>query len=486
MPSRPPSPPIRRVPYRALTAVAVTAGLLLALFVPNGAAAVPAPTHLDVAGTWAWGGLRVFEGNGTGTEYHIGSFEYTLHGLVGAAAVLNQTNESSGALSVQATAVQGGQYTATLCAPSCLSPELEANISVFTWFREVGFANLTPQATVVDNGRVLPAWGIVDSNTVCTENSTRLLQWQGIGPLSGRSGSQYTSVSVSSQISVGFGPALGLVPSTLVRGENWSSNVSYRSVGSWSALYHAETRRQGTTTSLWQGSLNGSGNLSALGVAAGPSSLAPHLGAQAISLRLTGPWQIWNGLFVIPQAGSIYGQLPQPWYRGGLGPAQALTTVVDWSARVAHWGLVGTRTNYTATNLTVPQVGTTGTPGPGLPGPSPGALGPASVQATPLSPATAEGDMGTLLKAPTPSVSLPEPGLFPFGAVVILLTLAILGALVAPRWGVPPPVPEPKDGYAGFRVPPSSAASPPSSSPATEPPGSPPKEPAADPLSFLL
>ncbi len=382
--------------------------------------------------------------------------------------------------------VQGTQYTATLCAPSCASPELEANISVFTAFREVGFANLTPQASVLRDGKSVPAWGLMNSRTFLFENTTRLLQWQGEGPFSGRSGFQYSSVAVTSQVSVSFAPALGLVPVSISRGQTWSANVSYTSLGSWSALFHAETPRQGEVTSRWYGDLNGSGNLSALGAASGPPALAPRLGAQAISLRLTGPWEIWNGLFVVPQAGSIYAPVPQPWYHGGLGPAQALNTVVDWSARVAHLGYVGTRTNYTATNLTVPGVDASGNPGPGPPGPSPGELGPASVQAAPLSPGAAEGYMGTLLKAPAPSPALPVPALFPFEVGVILLVVALVGALVAPRWGVPPRVPEADDAYAAYRIPPAETSPGPAATSLSERRSGPSQEPSVDPLSFLL
>ena len=483
----PPQP--RRWPrpaYRTVLVLAMAAGLSLSLFLPLSAGQTPVAIHPAVGGTWAWGGLRVVEGNGTGSQYRIGPYTYTLHGIVGSAAVLNQTNESSGAISVSAFGVQGTQYTATLCAPSCASPELEANISVFTAFREVGYANLTPQASVLEKGSAVPAWGLVNSATLLSENTTRLLQWQGEGPFSGRSGFQYSSVALTSQVSVRFAPALGLIPVSLSRGQSWSANVSYASVGSWDALYHAQTPRQGEVTSRSSGDLNGSGNLSALGDVSGASVLAPRLGARPLTLRLTGPWEIWNGLFVVPQASSIYAPVLQPWYHGGLGPAQALNTVVDWSPRVAHLGYVGTRTNYTATNLTVPGVDSSGNPNPGLPGPSPGALGPASVQATPLSPGAAEGFMGALLKAPTPSPVLPRPTLFPFGAGVILLVVALLGALVAPRWGVPPRVPEPDDGYAAYRVPPAETSPGPALPSLPGSPGGSAKEAPPDPLSFLL
>ena len=472
----------------ALGATLVLCALLL-VFLPAAGTAQSvssAPTGLlrpAVGVSWAWSGERSVSGNGSATSPVLGPYSYLFHGLFGSAEVLNQSSGPNGSLRVTGTGVQGAFYTVTLCAPSCRDPFLTANISAFGYLRQQGTANLTSEGNVQESGGSVPALALLGSGASTRGNVTRLYQWKGSGPYYDRSGFQYYSDAVSSSEAISFSPSLGLVPSAPAAGESWSATAGFASSGQFVSAGHEYSTNGGSRNFRRTGALDHQGNVSLAGSSPGNYSLGTKGRGPMLSLEFSGALGLGAGpCFLFPSTSLFLGP-GTPWGDNATTPALTGPARLDWSLNSPHLGAVGAETDYTATNLSAPSL--SGRAAPSNPtGPS---VGPTSVDSAPAGVSGAFGLMASLLTPPALNApAYPHPALPLAGVAVAGGVIAVGLLLAAPRWGLPPRVPEAREGYEAFRtLPPDPSASGRADRPSGKAEGGS-GTPETDPLSYLL
>ncbi|HTT35575.1 MAG TPA: hypothetical protein VMH78_06885 [Thermoplasmata archaeon] len=319
-----------RTGLASIAAVALLAGIAApALAVaPAGAPAVDIAAWAYGAQTWTNASLTW--SNGTVAE----------HAFFGWQVVVTATNTSTSTQAWEVDRTVAGYSYVDYCAPSCVAPTSQGNLSIAGIEHDAGFANLTSNATVVENGTAVPAVGILNASFDDAANLTESVRYTGsTGPFAGTS-SAYLDVAGAAHGAVALSPALGLAPTNLTSGATWDSTSGFSASGGWALAYTAGRTTLSGTTPATNGSANGSvaasGTVSVHGADVGTITLADNETVPVVVLAWTGPFDAVDGVVLVPHAFDLFGGAPHPWDTEALGGETVATSTLDMRVDAGH------------------------------------------------------------------------------------------------------------------------------------------------------
>jgi hypothetical protein len=485
--------------YRTVSFAAVPVALFLLLAaaptIGTARAAPPALGSELAAGTTQWAYGANYTATGTWTN-SSGGYAASLTAFYGWQTILTQTNESSSTFALQIQRTTAVDYWLTFCKPGCSNPTWTGNLTFKAWQSEVGFANLTTNGSVTEAGVTVPALALQNESNRIHGNLTETVNAAYHGILMVHTASYYFSVNASSNLSLAFTPALGLVPDTLATGAEWNSTSAFAGSGGWSAAYdYVHVPIAGATIRVAgpiSGQVSGSGNVALQGVDDGPLTLNGGLTTSEVALSIAGPFHLYEGFLLLPSQADLLGAGSNAWSSYQNDSATTATATADFGSHLAHVGLLASATSY-APQPTSQATIVDSTPVSGAPqGPSPAALpaggstpGGAVVQGQPESVPSSVNQTPCLIAGDCAEPGGPGiPAAKHSGLVGVLVigllvgTLVALAVVVGRRRTVPPP-PSPN---ARLYPPASTASAPPR---VGKSPIGPIDEPVDDPLGHL-
>lgn len=475
----------------AAVLVTITVAALLVFVLPAASAgASPLPASSTSATTWSYGAVRTVV-----VPPQLASNGWTYQGTVTFGYAVTIYDNSTGPSTFELTVLRtmGVAYTIQFCDPSCGAPTQWANQSYRVYETTTTFANFTSQGTVLANGTSdVPAIALENSTTFLhanlTESSDIYLPQAGeLGPHL-----RYLGASLFARSAVTFSPALGLFPVDLSPGSTWNSTSSFAEVGSASYEYYYAAHAPIKTVVI--GPITGSVSLSTSGTVsvagAYPAGSTFQFGGQAypaITLVVTGPFDVREGIIFVPTLIDLFGSAIQPWAGNETGTATAQMATLDLkTGGGAHVQLVASSWKYASAAENAATASSIV--------PASSTLAPAATSANPVSSGIVQGVPESSTQASANQQCLtsgsgcpvssagPSPrslfGLAVIAAVVVVAAVAVALAVVSRRRQLPPPV------YPNAVLYPPGAAAP--SVPARAPgaPGAPPPA-EEDPLDHL-
>lgn len=482
-----PAPPtFRTLPVLGtVLVVAMTLAMLIALPVFAAPTSAPAASgglttsFVTASGSpvqqWAYGGSKTISGDVTVTGTNGTGFELQYHAFYGWTVVFTQTNNSTNSgFQIEAQRTAAAQLYVELCTPNCASPTWTGNYTASATQTATAFGNFTREGTVYEDGAPSSALGILNASgqTQAALHSELTVT----GPVQTRH--WFFNVSASAQAQVTFTPELGLIPYNVQPGTSWNSSAAYAFSGaydlSWTFLGPHSSASGGGTKDI---SADGTVNLQADYNQA--FTLDNHELTHILVMSLSGgPFDLYDGVIILPHAGNVFNGDPSAIGGEGLGVAPAASTAaVDYDSSSGHLGIAAAATNFVpaaagalpATTLTTDASSTSG----------------GDVQAQPMSVPAAESCATSLLSGGTCVASgggwisqLFHSTAFEVVALVIgvVALVAVLAVAVGRRPRAPPPVRVPST--ASGRVPPGATGQ------LAPPPRAPPQQPS-DPLGNL-
>jgi hypothetical protein len=472
----------------------VAAGaLFVALLAAVPASAGPAPSSASptASGTsWAYGANHSLSATGTAAD---GNTSYSLHAYYGWNTVLTQTNGTKGSFEVEVNRTVGASLYVEYCRPDCSSPARSLNLTEHVWQSVVGFANMT-DGVVYTNGAAVPGIALENSSLTqrgnLTETATALVH-----TLRGKvTASESLWVASEARTSVLFQPSLGLLPSE-ADVTQWNSSATYAATGVWSVVSTlASDPFIGTRSSSSQsypGSFStAQGTVSVNGTDLGPTTLSNGLSTSEVELEISGPFTVWEGFILVPNASDLMAPGPAPWQADAVGSQYAVTQVIDVAGGggLGHLPIVASATRYqpgaTDQGSLSLESGVSDSVGSTQPGGSSSIApmdGPAAttIQAEPESPSAARANSNCLIVqcGPSGGSNLPR-GLL---AIAVIVVAAVVAAVVIVSRQ--PPRKEPSSRNSGLYPPVVAPAPSAPSSPNRGP--SPPGDRPSDPLGNL-
>jgi hypothetical protein len=407
--------------------------------------------------SWAYGAYRTVNASGNGHDAQ-GPYGYSVRAYYGIQVILNQTNVSSTVSEVEIQRTVGATAYWTYCRPTCGAALVSANLTVKAVEFGAGFTNLTSTATVYESGVAVPAVGLLDSHAQVRESVVVSAQATLHSLMGSRTSTLNANQTATAAMSIAFVPALGLYPADLTTAGPWNSSSGYTSAGSWNRSAQGAYTNLSGTTATWtnssSGSVTGAGNVSLTGADAGPIGLDNGTLADALTIAVSGPFSVREGMLFVPLDADLLGRGPQGAPTEN-GPAEATesagTTYIDVGGpALPHVGLVTSASTFTSgsTGGSIVNSATPALQPALLPTTVPAAesSGAVTLQAQPEPVASAQQSSACLRSGtcPIPAGSSPVLrglGLLALGVVVVSV-LAV--ALVAARRRTPPAPPRPQ------------------------------------------
>ncbi|MGI0132187.1 MAG: hypothetical protein ACREDK_03710 [Thermoplasmata archaeon] len=318
--------------------VAIGAALLVALVVPAVAPSASAAPVLPAGGApqqWAYGAE-----NWANHSVTVPNGTYTSHAFYGWQVIFTATNTSPTTVMLEAERTMGAYLYTQFCSPSCASPMIFGNLSLVAHEHDAGFANLTYNATVYENGTASAAIGIVDASSQGASSLNESFVFRATHGNLTRSTAYALRVTGHSQASVAFGPSLGLVPWNAQRGLSWNSSAPFTAQGGWAINWSAQrTGYLGGTLNLSgnpSGAVHGNGTVALFGHDWGNVTLRNGLTVPAISLTLVGPFDDHEGVILVPHDFDMFGGNHMAYESESLGMQSAATAKVDFALDALH------------------------------------------------------------------------------------------------------------------------------------------------------
>jgi hypothetical protein len=436
-----------------------------------------APASGSAVQQWAFGGTKTISGDVTVTGSSGNGFELQYHAFFGWTVVFTQTNNSTNSgFQIEAQRTAAAKLWVNLCTPSCSAANWTGNYTASASEVSTAFGNFTRQGTVYVDGVPTSALGFLNGSG-STQNA--LHSKLTITGLLGHVSVWFFNVTATAHAQVSFSPELGIAPYSLSPGERWNSSAAFNLTGAYALSWQFIT----PTT---QSSGNPSGSIAATGIVnlngtyATDLSLNNHERTHVLLISLTGPFDVLDGVIVLPHPGNVFSGDPHALTGDGsvgLGFAPvASTSAVDFDSTATHLGIAAAATTF----------------GPGVSGTTPSpALSPlvttpsgGDIQAQPMtvpaaqSCATSLNNGGTCATAPSGyqfgpfRVTQLEVLALAVGVIALVVALAVA---VGRRPRAPPPVRVPSP---PTRVPPGASGQ------LAPPPRAPPQQPS-DPLGNL-
>lgn len=285
-----------------LASIALTALVALAAvpLLATSVSAAPTLSSVDRSTSWAYGGQATW-GNGSLT---VGDATFSYNATAGLDVVYNATNTTANITELTATRTIVVSVSITGNAPGAsLSYSFKAVED------DVAYVNVTNAATVTlePNGTSAAALGILNASL----HANASIQSALVAQKGARSESDYLNASGWGRSQIVFTPALGLVPLNLSRGLAWTSMASGNYSAAWNVSYaYADHGWNGTNRSHagdFNGTLSKTAEFYLSGSVVGQyANWVDHRNRLAVSLELTGPFNLHAGLFLVPQGFDIF------------------------------------------------------------------------------------------------------------------------------------------------------------------------------------
>jgi hypothetical protein len=441
----------------------------------SGAATALAPASNPAVQQWAYGGTKTISGDITVTGSSGNGFQLQYHAFYGWTVVFTQTNNSTNTgFQIEAQRTAGAELYVNLCTPNCTAPSWTGNYTASASEAATAFGNFTREGTVYVAGVATSALGFLNGSGATQDALHSKLTVTGPA---GHSEAWYFNVTGSARAQVYFDPELGLIPYSLSAGEHWNSTASFNLTGSYALSWQyvgPHARASGTPSS----SFSANGTVDLLGAYSQDLSLKNGEHTHILFLSLSGPFDVFDGVIILPHMGNVFSGDPTALGGQGLGFAPvASTSAVDYDSSSHHLGIAAAATTFV----------------PGVSGSVPSmALSPMAsstsggdIQAQPMTVPAAQSCASSLLSGGTCAAVgnwWTSPGLFHatgFEVVVlavgVVALVAVLAVAVGRRPRTPPPVRGPNT---SARVPPGAGGQ------LAPPPRAPPQQPS-DPLGNL-
>ncbi len=453
---------VRTLPVLAtVIVVALTLAMLIAL--PIFAAPVPVPAApsgvssaalAPAAGsnvqTWAYEGTKTITGDITVTNSNGKGFELQYHAFYGWSVVFTQTNNTTyptppTGFMLEAQRTASAQLYVNVCSPDCATPTYTANYTAMATEAATAFGNFTKEGTVYvdgsgnDLGTPTPALGFLNGSGAV--HDSLLSELTVTGP-KGNSAHWWFNVTGSAQAQVFFDPELGLIPYSLTSGEVWNSTAMFSLTGSYSLMW-TYVSPTGTASGSPSGTISASGTVNLTGAYSQDLSLKNGEHTHVLLLALTGPFDLRDGVIILPHMGDVFSGDPSALGGQSLGFAPVdSTAAVDYDSSSSHMGIAAAATTFgPATAGAVPSTSLT----TAATSPEGG-----TVQAQPVTVATAQACAASLVKGGDCAPG--GPGGIQIGpwhatyvelvalVVGVVALVAVLGVAVGRRPKAPPPV----------------------------------------------
>jgi hypothetical protein len=486
---------VRTLPVLAtVIVVALTLAMLIALpvfaapvsapAVSSGASPALAPATDSNVQTWAYEGTKTITGDITVTNSNGKGFELQYHAFYGWAVVFTQTNNTTyptppTGFELEAQRTASAQLYVNVCSPTCAAATFTANYTAMAMEQATAFGNFTNEGTVYvdsspgDAGTATPALGFLNGSGAVQDS---LLSELTVTGALGHVSHWWFNVTGSAQAQVDFDPELGLIPFTLTSGEVWNSSAAFVLSGSYDLMW-TYVSPTGMASGNPSGSISASGIVNLTGAYSNNLVLNNHEHTHILLIGLTGPFDLRDGVIILPHMGNVFSGDPSALGGQSLGFAPVdSTAAVDYDSSSSHLGIAAAASTFGPTTAgVVPATSLT----PAATSPEGG-----TVQAQPVSVATAQACSASLAKGGDCATTGPN-GLLQFfhttvGELVVLavgvvVLVAVLAAAVGRRPKTPPPV----------RVPSPQAPVPPGASGQVAPPPRTPPQQPSDPLGNL-
>ncbi len=299
----------------ALLALAVVP----ALAASASAAAVPSSAHpaSGASGEWAYGGQGWSAGG-----INAGTVSLTWNASAGAVVIYNSTNTSATTTELTAQRTVMVTVTASLSAPN------ESWAYSFKLLEvDRAYANLTSAAAVtLSNSTVVPALGILNASL----HANVSLQASLVGTSGNKSMSDYLNASGWAHSQVAFAPALGLVPLNLTGVTGWTSSANASGSAAWNISWSFTDHGFNGTTASKSGYISGTWSTATevllTGHVVGPyAKWVDHRVRLGINLGLTGPFDLYAGVLLVPHGFDLLGGGAHAYAASGIGATAGVT-----------------------------------------------------------------------------------------------------------------------------------------------------------------
>jgi hypothetical protein len=304
----------------SIATVALLALAVVPALAASASAATVAPvTHpaVDSTAQWAYGGQGWSAGGLT-----VGKVSFSWNGSAGAVVIYNATSTGPDTTELTATRTVAVALTESYSSP---------NESWSYHFKVVeidhAYANVTNASSVrLANGSVVAALGLLNASL----HGNVTLQASLLGTVGSASMSDYLNVSGWATAQVGFTPSLGLVPLNLTGVSSWSSAASAAGSAAWNVSWAFTNHGWNGTTASQSGDINGTWSTTTevflIGHVAGTyAKWVDHRLRTAVALGLSGPFDLYAGILLIPHAFDLFGGSSEAYAASGVG-ATAVTS----------------------------------------------------------------------------------------------------------------------------------------------------------------
>ncbi len=392
------NPPMTRTnPLKALAKSIVGIALVLLMglaVIPMGSAATP--SNAPTGPSWAYGGSSAFNESGTFTTGNGTTIAFAIHAYFAWAVVYNQTNTSATTYEIQGERAASQHIYIEFCYPTCAAPRQSVNMTAIGWEKDAATANFTETGTVYVNGTATPAIALLNEQIATAENVTTSRTSS-----SNPNSDGYASVALSTNGALSFQPALGLYPAAPVTGEVWNSTSNYAGDVAWTGSYHVHTPMMGTQSGSLNNNLTKSGVVELFGADHGNQTLRNGQVVRAVAIHLLAPFRFADGWFLLPGGADMFSGQEFPWMMA-FGPMVGSmdTGNVDVARGTGHFGMVAATTAVTPEGTPPSAMGPSG-PMAASSVPAQTSYSPGTVQGQPMSVASAETLIGSILSAPT-------------------------------------------------------------------------------------
>jgi hypothetical protein len=477
--------------HRSATIVvsAVMGFFMVFVLASSSFALAASPTPADLAQyTWAYGFVKTVSVSPT---YTADGWQYDGSLVIGYAVVITETNTSPTTFELSVHRTMGAAFSVEFCKPRCALPTSSANLTVRAWEDAHAWANFTTQGVVEESHVPVPAIALLNTSSTVKANLTEAAYSvlpSGTGPPVDRS--TYLSAAVSSIASASFSPALGLIPLDLAPPASWEAMSAFNASGSWDYSFffvaHAPLHNIRVGPLTGSGVVQPSGNVSVAGELLSSSEI-PFGGVEfpAISLAISGPFSVREGVILLPGDADLFGSAEHPWSGNQSSATTVQMATLDAKPYVnGHFGLEASSWVFASSSSNPGTASDSVSLGSPLV-PATTSLNPVAtntIQGAPESVAQADSQTGCLTTGSGCFANAPAPRAvlvaLAIGVVVAGVAGLIAAVFVVDRRRLPPPV------YPNANLYPPGAARSPPPRPAPRPTQTPPPT-EEDPLDHL-
>jgi len=327
----------------SIATVALMALAVVPTLAGSASAAAVAPalgTHAGASVEWAYGG----EGWAAG-GISAGKASLTWNVSAGSVVIFNATNTSAHTIELTASRTVVVTISATLSSPwTTWSYHLKA-VEI-----DQAYVNLTNASTVVlSNKSVVPALGILNASLQANASLKASL----VGVVGNLSTSDYLNASGWARGVVSFTPSLGLFPLNLTGVTSWHSWANATGNAAWNLTWAFTNHGWNGTTGTFGGNVTGSWTAKTpvilFGYLAAPyAGWVDHRERRAMVLALSGPFDLYAGVLLIPHDFDIFSGGAHDYSAAGVG-ASAVTSEYLFVSTGSRYLSAG---SITAANMT--------------------------------------------------------------------------------------------------------------------------------------